>query len=115
MEAGERDREVTVQALTETTGASGFPVETWATLIESYWCSKMDIGGRERFAADQLSAPYTTRWEGPFEAALDPETVDVPKTRRLSYQGRFYDIVDAQMIGRREGVEFLTRVSTSEA
>lgn len=108
MEAGERDRAVTVQQITESTGSSGFPVDTWSTLVSPYWCSKQDIGGRERFTASQLSSQYDTRWEGPYLASLDPELVDVTKERRLVYQGRVHDIVFASQIGRREGIEFLT-------
>lgn len=108
MEAGERDRVVTVQQLTDGAGDSQFPTETWATLIGTYWCSKEDVGGRERFAMDQTTAPYDTRWQGPYLASLDPELVDVAKTRRLVYQGRVHDIVAASQIGRRDGIEFLT-------
>ena len=45
-------------------------------------------------------------------ASMDPELVDVPKLRRLVYQGRTYEIVHAAMIGRREGIEFLTIASS---
>lgn len=107
-ESGERDRAVTVQQLTESAGASGFPVETWSTLVSPYWVKKMDASGRERFGSGQLSAPFDTRWEGAYHPDLDPETVNVAKTRRLVYQGRPYDIVAASMIGMREGIEFLT-------
>lgn len=107
LESGERDRLVTLQQLTESTGTSGFPVESWTTLT-TWYASKSDVGGREKFGGGQQSAPYTTRWEGNYRADIDPDRVDVPKTRRLVYQGRTYDIVDASMIGRNEGVELLT-------
>lgn len=108
MDAGETDRAVTVQQLTEEAGTSHFPMETWTTLLPVYWLSKKPVSGRERFVADQLSAPFDTRWRGHYVASLDPELVDVPKTRRIVYQGRVHDIVDAQQIGMREGVELLT-------
>lgn len=107
-DAGARDRLVTIQQLTESIGTSGFPVEAWTALTTAYM-SKAPIGGRERFVADQVSAPYDTRWEGPYRTDLDPELIDVPKKRRLVYKGRVYDIVDAQMMGRYEGVELLTQ------
>jgi head-tail adaptor len=107
-ESGERDRAVTVQRLTSTKGPSGFPVETWTTLLSPYWVKKMDASSRERFANGQLSASFDTRWEGSYHPDIDPETVDVAKTRRLVYQGRTHDIVSATMIGMREGVELLT-------
>jgi hypothetical protein len=39
----------------------------------------------------------------------DPELVDVVKARRLVASGRIYDITAAAQIGRRQGLELLTR------
>lgn len=105
--AGERDRLVTIQALTESSGTSGFPVEAFAD-AEEVWMLKADMSGSERFRADQLSARYDTRWEMPYLESMDPEIVDVTKVRRLKYQGRFFDIVTALTIGRFEGIELHT-------
>jgi len=106
MEAGERDRYIYLVPITAGT-TPGFPVETDGTPLGMY-ASKQDIGGREQFAAAQLSAPYTTRWEVNYRADIDPDLVDVPKAFRLTYQGRGHDITAASMIGRKEGVEILT-------
>src|SRR4051812_22838159 len=115
MEVGERDRAVTIQqrSSTDARGASGMPVETWTTLATPVWMRKEDIGGRERFAASQLTQAYTTRWEMGYRADMDPELVTVIKVRRLLYQGRTYDVVDASQIGRREGIELLTMETRS--
>lgn len=110
LDAGALDREVTIQQVTSSIGTSGFPVETWSTLVAAEWMQKMDVRGRERFAAGQHTAPYDTRWVLWYRDDMDPEVVDVAKTRRLSYQGRFYDIVSATLIGRYEGIELLTLV-----
>lgn len=107
MEAGERDRLVRLVPLTEGVDTEHFPIEEEGTAI-SVWASKNDIGARERFTADQMSAPYTTRWELAYRSDIDPDVVDVPKAFRLVYQGRTYDIQAASMIGRKEGVELLT-------
>jgi head-tail adaptor len=109
MDAGERDRYITLQQLTESTGTSGFPVESWTTLI-GVFAKKIDVGGRERFtmAAGQMSAPFDARWEIPFVTSMDPDAIDVPKKRRLVYQGRVHDIVAAAEIGRRQGIELVT-------
>lgn len=107
MEAGERDRYITIQQLTETIGSSGFPVETWATLVQMF-AMKQDLGATERFRLDQLSAKADTRWEINYRADMDPDLVDIPKARRVVYQGRVYDIVAASQIGRLEGVELIT-------
>ena len=107
MAAGERDRYVTIQQLTEGTAASGLPTESWSTLT-SAWMSKDDVSGRERFQMNQLSAPFDSRWQMHYRPDMDPELVDVPKKRRLVYQNRTHDIVAASQINRREGVELLT-------
>lgn len=108
-QCGKRDRRVTIQQrpAADAVDAAGAPLETWTTLVEMA-AEKMVIGGRERFLADQKSAPYDTRWRLNYRADLDRDLVDVPKLRRLVYKSRVYDIVDAQVIGRNEGIELLT-------
>lgn len=107
--SGTRDRWITIQWLTESVGASKYPVESWATLTE-VWASKKDIRGVERFvfSADQQSAPYDTQWEIPYRPDMDPELVNVPKARRLVVKGRVHDIVDASEIERKRGVLLMT-------
>lgn len=107
MEAGARDRYVTIQQVTDGVDASDFPEESWSTLCQM-WASKEDIGGRERFSANQTTAPFDTRWQVNYRADIDPELVSVSKVRRVLYQGRVHDIVRGSQIGRREGVELLT-------
>jgi len=106
MEAGERDRYVTIQRLVET-DEPGFPTEHWEDLAQM-WAAKIDVLGRERFHAEQLSARYDTRWEVNYRADLDPDLVDVANERRIVYQGRVYDVVAGSMIGRKAGVELMT-------
>lgn len=108
-ERGKADRRVTIQqrAAADAVDASGAPVESWSRLVEMF-AEKIVIGGRERYTANQLTAPYDTRWRLNYRADLDRDLVDVPRLRRLIYQSRVYDIVDAQVIGRNEGIELLT-------
>lgn len=108
MEPGERDRAVTIQQMAPSSGTSRFPVETWTTLVTTVWMRKLETKIDERFKAAQLSAAADTQWEMGYRADMDPELVDVPKTRRLVYGGRVFDITSASMIGRREGIELLT-------
>src|SRR5688572_13572459 len=105
--SGQRDRLVTIQQITQSAGSSGFPVETW-TDLETVWMSKRERVSQEEFQAHQLSAPVETRWEAPYAADWDPDLVDVPKVRRLVYQGRTYDIRHAEHVERELGVAFLT-------
>lgn len=107
MEVGERDRLVTIQQMADGQATSGFPTETPTTLTTA-WMRTLDVTGMERFAAQQLSAQSVTQWEMGYRSDMDPELVDVCKTRRLVYQGRTYDITSASQIGRREGIELIT-------
>lgn len=108
---GTLDREVTIQQLTESKGTTGFPVESWTTL-EVEQASRRDLTGDERFRSGQLSAKTHTLWTIHYREDMDPERVDVPKKRRLSYAGRSYDIIAAVQIGRNEKIELTTLVST---
>lgn len=107
MESGERNRRVLIQQLTETTGDSQYPIETWSTLA-TVWMRKMDASMDERFKASQLAASFETQWEMGYRGDMDPERLDIAKVRRLVYQDRIYDISGASVIGRREGIELLT-------
>ncbi len=110
LNAGALDREVTIEAQAE--AASGYPTETWSTLEAGVWMSKQDMRGNERFRAAQLSAPFDTVWSLQWRDDMDPDLLDVPKTRRLNYRGRIYDIVRATELGRREGIALETLAST---
>jgi head-tail adaptor len=109
MEPGERDRQITVQRLTETTGTSGFPVEDWTTLTPlTFFASRQDLTSSERVRMDQLSAKADARWEIPYHADMDPDLLSIPKVRRVIYKSRVHDITGASIIGRNEGIELLT-------
>jgi len=108
---GARDRAVKIEQLTPSTGSSRFPVESWTDLAWPVYMSKRDLSGteRERFVMDQITAPFDTVWEFAYRPDMDPELVDVPKTRRLVYQNRTHNIIDATQVGRRAGVQVMTR------
>ena len=110
LNAGALDREVTIQQQAE--AGSGYPTETWSTLQAGVWMSKIDMRGRELFRTAQLSASYDTRWDLHWRDDMDPDLLDVPKTRRLLYRGRVYDIVQAVELGRQEGIALFTLAST---
>lgn len=109
MEPGERDYIITIEQATDSADASsGEPIETWTTLEANMPAGKYDLQGYERQQVNQLSARYDTRWEINYRLDMDPDLVDVPKTRRIVCRGRTHDIVAASMIGRREGIELQT-------
>ena len=93
---------------TDAVDASGAPTdEPWTKLYVGKF-SKDFISGRERFTAQQMSAPYDTRWKSNYRRDMDADLVDVCKLRRLVYKGRVHDIVAASVVGRNEEIELLT-------
>lgn len=109
--AGQRDKFVTIQqrSSNDAKGASGAPVETWTTLRQ-VWMARRDTRADERYSGAKNSAAIETFWDSPFFDDVDPETMDVPKLRRLVFGGRIYDILAASRIGR-DGIEFMTLAS----
>ena len=108
---GARDKILTIQerpaALSK--DPSGTPIDgPWTTHLGCVFAERMDLDGRERFTAQQLTSPYDTRWRIPYVASMDPELLNVPKLRRILYHGRVLDIVHAKALGRQEGIELLT-------
>ncbi len=115
MSVGQRDRFVTVQQTPAETPGAGFPVETWTTLA-SLWLQRVEqitVRSDEQFRADQLSGSSYERWRCEYRADMDPDLVDVPKRRRLVYQGRTFDITSAVLIGRRQEIELVTLAKVS--
>lgn len=112
LSAGALDREVTIQTLTESVGATRLPIESWVRLDE-WWMARRDQRGYERFRAGQNAGAAETAWQGQYREDMDPERIDVVKKRRLLYAGRAYDIVAASVIGRNEGIEVIT-IAASE-
>ena len=100
--AGKRDKYVLIQSGTETTAPSGLPIIAWSDLGNE-WMSRAEVSGTERLAAAQFQANVDSEWEIPYRADMDPDLVDVPKLRRLSFSGRIYNILRATKLQRHEG------------
>jgi hypothetical protein len=107
--AGGRDHLVTIERRVSVT--SGYPVTTWTRLGQQYM-QRDDRASDERFVAAQESAYQYTVWSMPYLASMDPETVDVPATRRLVSKGRTYDIRSATRRNRNT-IELVTLVGTT--
>ena len=104
---GQRDRQVTIQQVTETRGASKAPVESWADLA-TVPMSKEDRGSRERLAAGQTTAALDSVFTLYYRADMDPERVDVAKRRRLVFQGRVYGITFGRLLDGGRDIELVT-------
>lgn len=105
---GRRTYPVTIQQATSSVGASRFPVESFTTLVELEWMARRSESQSEQLKAQHMTAPITTVWEMGYRADMDPDLLDVPKTRRLVYASRTYDIRSAIVIGERDAIELTT-------
>lgn len=97
MKPGNLDRRIDIQALTETRGAAGGIVATWATL-KTVWAEKLPSSGNEFRAAQSRHAETSQVFRIRYYSGLS-ET-----THRISYSDRVYDILHIAEEGRREGM-----------
>lgn len=97
--AGNLDRRITIEQATETQNAVGEPIVTWSTFA-TLWASKRDVTGREPFTSQERYAEVDTifkiRW-------ID----DLSAKMRISYDGRYYDIIRFNELGRKEAIEIM--------
>jgi len=107
---GARDHLVTIEQLVSSTGPSGLPIDEWVPLAD-VWMSKSDLTGteRERFVMNQETAPFETTWVMRYRPDMDPDEMEVPRVRRLTYKARGFDVIDAANVGRRADIQLLTR------
>jgi SPP1 family predicted phage head-tail adaptor len=111
--AGALVHEVTIQSLTDAVDSSGAPIpDPEPTNLLTAWMSRETERSGEKFIADQLSGSIVTRWRMRYHHAMDPDLVDVPKKRRLLYQGRAYDITAAETMDRKMGIILYTLASS---
>jgi len=120
LQAGRRDRVVRLESrpAADVVDAEGAPVDVpldgkWTTLEARMPAFKDDSAGRERARETQVSAAFDTRWEINYRADMDPDLIDVPKLRRLVFHDRVHDIVAANHLGRRRGIELFTIASAA--
>lgn len=107
LDVGALVHKVTIQQAVESLGASRQPILTWSTLTTA-WMSRLEKSAREQFRSEQTSSASTVVWVMRYAASMSPDVVDVAKLRRLVYQGRTYDILDARIMGRRDWIELTT-------
>lgn len=108
LSSGQRDKDVRIEQLASSTAGTRYPVETWSTLVTTEWMARTEMRANERFTASHQLVSTETQWEMDYRADMDPDLLNVPKTRRLVYSGRIYDIVAASVIGAKRGIELLT-------
>lgn len=114
--SGQRDRYIAIQRVSETKGDASEPIESWTVLDPIYAWAKMEsVDAPERFTEgmvmNQMSARSWTKFTVPYQPEIDPLTVDVPKSCRVLYENRTYDIAAANETfdeGRRRHIALLT-------
>lgn len=99
VKAGNLDRRLSLWAAQASDDGFG-TVETFAA-IGTVWASKRDVSDSERWAAGQVQAHITTR----FQVRYSTMTAGMTAQDRVSCEGKTYDIVAVKEIGRREGIE----------
>lgn len=106
--AGQRDKRVQIEQGIPGVGETGRPIVTWTALGQPVYMSQIATLGDERFAASQESAWGQSQWFMPYQRNMDPERIDVPGKRRLTYQGRTFDIQAASLMEGRRGIVLIT-------
>ena len=99
MRAGDMERRVTIQSRTLTRNDYGEQIETWAD-VATVWGERIDLRGREFFAARQLSAEISTRFRLRYRT-------DITVLHRLVCESVTYDIHQVSQLGRHGGLEIL--------
>lgn len=93
------DRRITLQRATTTRDEAGQIIKSWGELA-TVWASRRRASARETLAAAEVSAAITDV----FECRRDSAWADLSPLDRLVFEGRIYDVVSVDEIGRREGL-----------
>lgn len=101
MKSGKLDRRIGIEVVSYSTAGDGSQVETWSELTTCF-AERESRGATERFAASQTFADIDTLWRIRWNQGL----VDVlnPKSHRITYGGRTFNILGVVEIGRKEGL-----------
>jgi len=102
MRAGELDRSIVIDDLTDAKDDYGGKTETWAPFA-TVWAKVTPLRGGEYQAAAQIGAQVDTvfriRW-----------LAGVTRRMRINYDGQVYDIQHIAELGRREGLAIMARI-----
>lgn len=101
MNAGSLDRRITVQAATFVASAtSGEKVATWADAFGA-WAGVTPVRADEGFTEDQRRAEAVKQFRIRYRSGLSP------KTHRVVFEARTYDIHSITEVERREGLDIV--------
>lgn len=97
MHAGKLDRRIVIQLKSLSQNAYGEAIETWADLAEVF-AQYLTGGGNERFSSAQVYAETQGRFRIRWRADITPQ-------HRIVFDGKEWDILAVDEIGRKEGLE----------
>lgn len=101
MKSGKLDRRIAIEAVTYTTAGDGSQIETWGE-IASCAAERESMGATETFAASQTFASVDVLWRIRWDDWLVARVQ--PKSHRITYGGRIFNILGVVEIGRKEGL-----------
>ena len=100
MNAGPRNRRITLQRAITTKDAFNADIETWGALA-TVWASADPLSDAERVRAQEVGAVMSMRFGILWSSVVD----DLSPTDRLIYGGRTFNIVGVKELGLRDGLE----------
>jgi SPP1 family predicted phage head-tail adaptor len=108
LEAGRLDRRVRIERAAVTTSDTGNNIETWAPLV-TVWAQRMPQRAIEAWRAGGTAAEMETAWR----IRWSSQVADLSPRDRLRFpaadDGAVYEIIGVTEIGRREGLEIVTK------
>lgn len=107
MLAGRLDREVDILESAGSQDDTGDDRRTWS-VVATIWAEKQDLAGKTFFAARQDNSEITTRFRMRWRTGLSADN-------RLRYDGVDYEIVSVAELGRRDGLEVMTRARVGQS
>ena len=102
------DRLITIARATTTQDEFGTPIPTWTTLAANIPAGKSYRSAKEGMTSNEVQAMRVLR----FLIRWSDAVADVGPLDRIEYpvdSGTYYDISEANEVGRREGIELFAQ------
>jgi SPP1 family predicted phage head-tail adaptor len=110
IQAGKLDRTIDFQRQGTAQDPTGQVAPAWQPILTAVKAEYDPINGTERFTADQWVAyqqvRFTVRWNSTLAGVNPKDRIIYPAGSTA--RNAIYEIIDAQEIGRREGLSFAT-------
>lgn len=104
--AGDLDRRITIQSVTNVPDTVGNPAPTPTTLVTDLPAKYMPVKGKEKFSEEQTGRELSFRTA----KFLIRFRSDVNVKSRILYDGLTWDVIYVSEVGKREGLELIADV-----